>query len=115
MSLSVPDSGGGQKGTPPFKGCPPVPLSPSPSEDVDAKPTTEGFESESLAAELATLAGLDVARMLAGDLTETDWPRIASAAVLLSEQRPDKADELAALVARIDSAYATTSGVKVTP
>lgn len=28
MSLSVPDSGGGTKGTHPYKGCPPVPLSP---------------------------------------------------------------------------------------
>ena len=57
-----------------------------------------------LAVELATLANLDVGRMLAGDLTEADWPRITSAAVLLSERQP-ASDELTALVARIDTAY----------
>ncbi len=57
------------------------------------------------------LAGLDVGRMLAGDLVEADWPRIASAQARLSEQRPDKADELTALMERIDTAYR----VKVTP
>lgn len=57
------------------------------------------------------LTGLDVGRMLAGDLVEDDWPRVASAQARLSEQRPDKADELTALMERIDTAYR----VKVTP
>ncbi len=62
-------------------------------------------DAETLAFELATLAGLDVARMLAGDLTEADWPRITSAAVLLSERQPDRKADLAMMIEAIDSAY----------
>ncbi len=94
MSLYVQDSGGGQKGTPPFKGCPPVPLSPSPSEDVDAKPTTDD-----LADELATLANLDVAAMLRGELrTDEEWGAFAGGLAKLNGRHPDKAATITALV-----------------
>lgn len=61
--------------------------------------------NDDLAVELGKLAGLDAGRMLRGELTEADWPRINDATARLSEQRPDVAEKLAALVARIDSAY----------
>jgi len=65
----------------------------------------EHREPDALALELARIANLDVAKLLAGDLSEADWSRITSATVQLSERHPDTSDELTALVERIDAAY----------
>ena len=68
--------------------------------DVDAKPTTDD-----LAAELATLAGLDVGRMLRGELrTDEEWGEFSDGLAKLNERHPDKAEEIAALVERVGCA-----------
>ena len=66
---------------------------------------TKPDSSDTLAMDLATLANLDAAKLLAGDLSEADWSRITSATVQLSERHPAASGELTALVERIDAAY----------
>lgn len=70
-----------------------------------------GNSADPLALELARLAQLDVAKMLASGLSEADWERLASASVLLSERQPDCKSGISALLARIDAAYSA----RVTP
>ena len=66
---------------------------------------TKPDSSDTLAMDLATLANLDAAKLLAGDLSEADWSRITSATVQLSERHPAASGELTELVERIDAAY----------
>lgn len=71
------------------------------SPPVDDEPAA----SDALAGELAQIARLDIAKLLAGDLSEADWSRITSATVQLSERHPAASGELTELVERIDAAY----------
>ena len=58
-----------------------------------------------LAGELAALAGLDVADMMAGRLTEdAEWARFAAGLAELNARHPDAADAIAALVERVSLA-----------
>lgn len=75
-----------------------------PSKGSNPSNNPPPVDSDTLADELAALAGLDVARMLAGDLAEADWPRFASALKPLNARHPDKAAEIAVLVERINVA-----------
>lgn len=62
-------------------------------------------DGDALAPELAKLAGLDVAAMLAGRMAADDeWTRFVAALATLNERHPDKTDAIAALVERIDLA-----------
>ena len=64
-----------------------------------------------LALELATLAGLGVARMLAGRLvTDSEWSGFADGLAKLNERYPDKAAEIAALVDRVSIAAEALEG-----
>lgn len=63
-------------------------------------------ESPSLALELAESAGLDMGAMLRGNLTESDWAKLASAAVVVGERHPEDKESLASIISRIDAAYA---------
>lgn len=75
---------------------------------VDSPPLVE---SAPLAVELATLAGLDVARMLAGRLvTDSEWSGFAGGLAKLNERHPDKAAEIAALVDRVNIAAEALEG-----
>lgn len=65
-----------------------------------------GNGGDGLAMELATAAGLDLATMMAGNLDEAGWARLATASAQLSERQPDHKAGLALLVAAIDRAGA---------
>ncbi len=68
-------------------------------------------DSDGLASELATLAGLDVGRMLAGRLvTDSEWSGFAGGLAKLNERHPDKAAEIAALVDRVNVAAEALEG-----
>ncbi len=60
---------------------------------------------DTLAEELATLANLDVAKLLAGDFGDSDWTQIATAQAQLSERHPDAKADISALLAKVDAAY----------
>ena len=95
------DTQTGQNRTSSFKGCPDVRVSGIP----DPRGTNSSPCSPTpLAAELATLARLDVARMLAGDLSERDWERIVAALKRLNERHPDQASEIGEMVDQINVA-----------
>ena len=76
-----------------------------------ARDSVPGNGVDPLARELAREAGLNVWRMLAGDLDDSGWSRLAAASAELGERQPDNRTRLAALVAAIDNAYAA----RVTP
>ena len=66
---------------------------------------------EPLAVELAALAGLDVAAMLAGRLaTDSEWAAFVAGLAKLNTRHPDKADEIAALVDRVNIAAESQEG-----
>ena len=66
---------------------------------------------EPLAVELAALAGLDVAAMLAGRLvTDSEWAAFVAGLAKLNTRHPDKADEIAALVDRVITAAESLEG-----
>ena len=68
-------------------------------------------DKEGLAVELARLAGLDVGRMLAGRLvTDSEWSGFAGGLAKLNERHPDKAEEIAALVDRVNIAAEALEG-----
>jgi len=66
--------------------------------------TAHWRNSEDLAVELASSAGLDVRRMLDGDLSERDWERITTASAVLSERQPERAADVGNLLLDIDAA-----------
>lgn len=88
--------------------------------DVDAKPDSRGGtagiagtqnSAEPLAVELAALAGLDVAAMLGGRLvTDSEWAAFVAGLAKLNTRHPDKADEIAALVNRVNIAAESLEG-----
>jgi putative DNA primase/helicase len=69
----------------------------SPPVDVD--------EPDALVLELAALAELDTGAMLAGNLTESDWAKLSSAAVIVGERHPEGKELLTSILSRIDAAY----------
>ena len=71
------------------------------SPPVDDEPAA----SDALAGELAQIARLDIAKLLAGDLSEADWSRITSATVQLSERHPDAKADISVLLAKVDAAF----------
>ncbi|HUM92567.1 MAG TPA: phage/plasmid primase, P4 family, partial [Candidatus Competibacter sp.] len=71
------------------------------SPPVDDEPAA----SDALAGELAQIARLDIAKLLAGDLSEADWSRITSATVQLSERHTDAKADISVLLAKVDAAY----------
>lgn len=73
-------------------------------------------DGDALAPELAKLAGLDVAAMLAGRMAADDeWTRFVAALATLNERHPDKTDAIAALVERIDLAADRGDGREAKP
>lgn len=70
-------------------------------------PDNGGDEStEALALKLANEAGLDVGRMMTGDLDDSGWSRLANASTELGARQPDDRPRLALLVEAIDKAGA---------
>lgn len=64
-----------------------------------------GDSSDTLAGELARIAALDIAKLLAGDFGDSDWTRIATAQAQLSERHPDAKSDISVLLAKVDAAY----------
>ena len=99
----------------PSQNPPPVDTTPERAKPDSRSGTagTAGTQSsvEPLAVELAALAGLDVAAMLGGRLaTDSEWAAFVAGLAKLNTRHPDKADEIAALVDRVNIAAESQEG-----
>ena len=73
--------------------------------DTDISSHHPPVEPPPFLAELASLSGLPAERLLAGDLSEADWPKITDASAELAQRHHEGRDAISALISRIDAAY----------